>query len=67
LERGDKLEQIRLRVFELYITHFNRLKPEISFFQFWDDFLINQMISEEVPIEETFKKTCDKLELAHEF
>jgi hypothetical protein len=67
LERGDKLEQIRLRVFEWYITYYDRLKSGISFWQFWDDFLINHMLSHEVPIEETFQKTCDKLELAHEF
>ncbi|SEC76044.1 hypothetical protein SAMN05443246_5275 [Paenibacillus sp. GP183] len=52
--------------FEWYIDHRDRLKPEIPFCQFWDDFLINYMIWQEVPIEETFQKTCDKLELEHE-
>jgi hypothetical protein len=65
LERGDELEQIRLKVFDLYVTHCARLNPHITFTQFWDDFLINHMISEEVPIEEIFHKTCDKLEVAH--
>jgi hypothetical protein len=66
LERGDKLDKNRLRVFEWYIAHRHTLKPEISFCQFWDDFLINYMISQEVSIEETFQKTCDNLELEHE-
>jgi hypothetical protein len=55
------VEQIRLKVFDLYVNHDDRLKSQISFFQFWNDFLLNHMISEGVPIEETFRKIWGKL------
>jgi hypothetical protein len=49
-----------LKVFDLYVNHFERQKSHISFFQFWNDFLLNYMISEGKAIEETFQKIRDK-------
>jgi hypothetical protein len=46
MERGTDLEQIRMKIFELYRTHANRLKSQISFEQFWYEFLIKQSDSE---------------------
>jgi hypothetical protein len=50
-----------LKVFDLYVNQYDRLKSQISFFQFWNDFLLNYMISEGEPIEENFQKIWDKL------
>jgi hypothetical protein len=50
-----------LKVFDLYVNNYDRLKSQISFFQFWNDFLLNHMVSEGEPIEETFRKIWDKL------
>jgi hypothetical protein len=59
LERGDELEQIRLKVFDLYVTHCARLNPHITFTQFWDDFLLSHIVSEKVTMEETLHNIFD--------
>jgi hypothetical protein len=46
VDRGTEIEQIRTKIFDLYRTHADRLKSQISFDQFWYDFLIKQADSE---------------------
>jgi hypothetical protein len=66
LERGNELEPIRLKVFDLYVTHYTRLNPHITFSQFWDDFLLSHIVSEKVTMEETFQNISGNLRFGKE-